>query len=123
MNFDNENFNTKVRSPCVFVPNKSGHDFSASLKYGPSIYVTEGLINRFSVGYMARKWHKALKESTSEDCILITSLTILTVIGAALFGHLHGRINLLIFRNNSYIKRTIVFDNLKEEENDKEDCE
>ena len=122
--FDDENFNTKLPGtesecnepvPKVFIPNKSGHDFSASSRYGIPIYVTQGLINRFSVGYMARKWFLSLKDSGKQDYLLITSLTILTVVGAAIFGWLHGRINLLIFRNNKYIARTIIFENLSQE--------
>lgn len=120
-----ENFNNylgKARSPTVFIPNKSGHDFSASSKYGSPIFVTQGMVNRFSVMHMARKWYDCLLQSTKEDYILITSLTILTVVGSAIFGWMHGRINLLVFRNNKYIARTIIFENLSKEieDDDKE---
>lgn len=115
-NLSVENFNANLLpSPVVFIPNKSGHDFSASSKYGTPIYITQGLVNRFGVGHMARKWYDSLKESKAEDYILITSLTILTVVGAAIFGWMHGRINLLVFRNNKYIARTIIFENLAKE--------
>lgn len=113
-----ENFNALAISTTedkkVFIPNKSGHDFSAAKKYGSFSYVTEGLVNRFSIGHIARKWMQKLVNSKSTDYILITSLTILTVVGAAIFGHLHHRINLLIFRNGKYIARTILFDQLKD---------
>ena len=125
MSVDIENLNINLeqypRDPIVFIPNKSGHDFSASSKYGTATYITQGLINRFSVGHMARKWALHLRSSLPSDFIMLTSLTILTVVGAAIFGHLHGRINLLIFRNNKYIARTVVFDQLFENLNDKED--
>jgi hypothetical protein len=117
-NSDVEIFNTEVCS--VFIPNKSGHNFSAASKYGLFNYVTTGLVNRFSVGHMARKWAFALKSSKPEDYIMLTSLTILTVVGAAIFGHLHGRINLLIFRNNKYIARTVIFKQLFETLNNNE---
>lgn len=108
----NINLPSEIR---IFIPNKSGHDFSASFKYGTPIYITQGLVNRFSVGHMARKWFLALHKSNKEDFIMLTSLTILTVIGAAIFGWMHGRVNLLIFRNNKYISRTVIFENLKED--------
>ena len=96
----------------VFIGNQSGHDFSPSSKYGYPVYVTKGLVNRFSVNYMARRWAFALLSSKKEDYILLTSLTILTVVGAAIFAYLHGSLNLLLYRNGKYINRTIDFKEL-----------
>lgn len=96
----------------VYIGNQSGHDFSPSSKYGSPIYVTKGLVNRFSVNYMARRWAFALLSSKKEDYILLTSLTILTVVGAAIFAYLHGSLNLLLYRNGKYINRTIDFKEL-----------
>lgn len=96
----------------VFIPNQGGHDFSKSSKYGTPVFVTKGLVNRFSVNVMARMWASSLKSSTKEDYILLTSLTILSVVGAAIFGYLHGGINLLIFRNDAYIARHLDFKSL-----------
>lgn len=112
---DIENLNTLVDAERkVFIGNQSGHDFSPSAKYGSAVYVTKGLINRFSVNYMARKWALSLLQSKREDYILLTSLTILTVVGAAIFAHLHGRLNLLLYRNGKYICRVIDFKELFE---------
>lgn len=110
--------------PRVFIANQSGHDFSDSERYGTPVYVTKGLVNRFSVNFIARKWALSLSNSTNKDYILVTSLTILTVIGAALYGHLHGCINLLLYRNERYIARKICFtDLLKSLSADDEDFE
>lgn len=119
MNFDIEIFNANSAPPSpaaesqrVFIANQSGHDFSPAERYGTLFYATKGLINRFSVNYMARTWAAALKDSKPNDYILVTSLTILTCIGCAIFGHLHGSINLLIYRNSKYISRRICFKQL-----------
>jgi hypothetical protein len=117
-NVENFNTNLEIIQPVVFIPNKSGHDFSDSVRYGASIYVTSGEVNRFSVMHMARKWYSALAKSKKEDYLLLTSLTILTVIGSAIFGWLHGRINLLIYRNGKYMARTIIFENLQSEQDE-----
>lgn len=112
---DIENFNTKVdQIPTVFICNQSGHDFSPSEKYGTPVYVTKGIINRFSVNYMARAWAVSLRDSKPTDYVLVTSLTILTCIGCAIFGYLHGSLNLLIYRNSRYIARKICFKSLFE---------
>jgi hypothetical protein len=100
------------RTNRVFIPNKSGHNFNDSRRYGEPVYITTGEVNRFSVGYMARKWMASLFDSKPTDYILLTSLTILTVVGASIFGWLHGRINILLFRNNKYILRTVDFKEL-----------
>jgi len=107
--------NFGIRSPVVFIANQSGHNFTDSERYGTPVYVTKGLVNRFSVNFIARKWALSLRDSTKEDYILVTSLTILTVVGAALFGHLHGCLNLLLYRNERYIARKIVFKDLLSE--------
>lgn len=108
-----QNFNIKDSElPKVFICNQSGHDFSPAERYGSLEYVTKGMINRFSVNYMARAWASALQRSKPNDYILITSLTILTCIGCAIFGHLHSSINLLIYRNGKYISRRICFKSL-----------
>lgn len=129
MNYDVENFNTNFvdasKDVRVYIANQSGHDFSQAERYGSLSYVTKGLINRFSVNYMARTWAVALKESKPNDYILVTSLTILTCIGCAIFGHLHGSLNLLIYRNSKYISRRICFKQLfaaiEDEKGDQDD--
>lgn len=118
-NLSVENFNAKlVTDRKVYIPNQSGHDFSNAEHYGFLEYVTKGILNPFSVNQMARSWVAKLKKSNKEDYIMVTSLTVLTVIGAALFGHIHGRINLLLYspRHNRYISRIICFRNLIKKE-------
>jgi len=120
---NDEKFNTKGVERKIFIPNKSGHDFSDCLRYGTPIYVTKGIVNRFSVNLIAREWELAMRESSKDDFILITSLTILTTIGAALFSHKHGTLNLLLFLNGRYIARKLDFLSLlslSEEENEED---
>ena len=100
--------------PKVFIPNQSAHDFSDALRYGDLDFISYGEIHCFSVGNMARRWMTKLLKSSDEDLILITSLTILNCVGCAIFGYLHGRLNLLLFKNERYIKRTLDFKQLKE---------
>jgi hypothetical protein len=98
--------------PNVYIPNKGAHDYSDAERFGSIVYVTTMNINRYSVGTMLRVWHKAFKNSTDEDYILITSLTILCCIGCALFALRHKKLNVLLFRNNKYMSRRLVLDDL-----------
>jgi membrane protein YqaA with SNARE-associated domain len=121
MIFDVENFNGSAeQSAKVFIPNKSGHDFSGSAKYGLPEYVTKGIVDRFAVQQQARFWMRSLMRSTKEDYILVSSLTILTCVGCAIYGWIHGRINLLLFRNNKYLSRTVIFSQLYQSMTEKE---
>ncbi len=99
------------RQPKVFVPNTgAGHDFSAALTHGsPLVYISEGVVNPFNTGLLMRLWKEALEDSIPEDLIMITSLPIICSIGAALFAHKHGTLNLLIFtKEGKYEKREML---------------
>jgi hypothetical protein len=93
--------------------NKGGHDLSAALKYGgPLIFMTDGSVNRFAVANMYRKFAEVLSESNPDDFILLTGLANMGAIACATFGYIHGRLNLLIFKDDRYISRTIVLSEL-----------
>lgn len=102
--------------PRVYIPNRGGHDYSPALKFGDLVFITEGYIDRWSTSQMYRSWVLALKDSSSTDYILETSLNTLCSIGAACFAHKHGRINLLLFKDGDYIERNIKVDQLLEGE-------
>lgn len=94
--------------PTVWIPNNSGHDFSAAERWGNLRFLTEGSINRFAVADMHRSFVPALAESEPEDYLLVTSLTIMNVVAAAILAAKHGRLNLLLFHNAAYIERRLV---------------
>ena len=92
----------------VFIPNLGAHDHSDAERYGELVYVTKGQIDKFATGTMYRIWLKALKDSSPDDIILQTGLTTLCEVGCAVFGAIHGRLNLLIWRNDRYLLREMV---------------
>lgn len=104
---NNQNNGKRIK---VFVPNKgSGHDYTDAHKYGDLVFVTVGRLNPFNVGLQFRKWEESLAQSNPEDLIIVTSLPVLCMIGAAIFGEMHKRINLLVFHSDgSYRRRDIV---------------
>lgn len=106
--------------PNIYVANKGGHDYSPAEIYlepgGKFIFVSEGTQNRFSIANMARVWGGILLNSSKEDMILITSLTILNCVGCALFAAKHKQINFLLYRNERYLKRTLMVEQILEAE-------
>lgn len=102
----------------VYVPNKSGHDFSAAESYGNLVFVSEGYIKRNNVAEMYRLCAEAINNSSETDYIIQTGLPTLFGILCASFAFKHGRLNLLLHEVNTemphgrYIERQLVLDQL-----------
>lgn len=109
-----------LRSPKVFVPNRSGHDFTSAERYGELVYLTEGSVNRFQVANIMRDCQEAMKDAAAGDFILISSLSVINSVACALFAYKFGRLNLLQFDNRKGItlSRSIVMSHLQKEEAD-----
>ena len=92
----------------VFIVNKSAHDFSEAEPYGDIIFLSEGPMNRYATNNMHRKFNEILKDSTKEDYIVPCSLNVMNSIACAVFALKHGTLNLLLFKNGSYIERNLI---------------
>ena len=96
----------------VYIPNKGHHDYTDAKRFGSLSFVTKGSQNKFGVANMARCWDAAIENSSPHDYILVTSLSILSCVGAAAFAAKHdGRVNFLLWKKDRYIARTIVLNN------------
>ena len=96
----------------VYVVNKGGHDFSSAESYGELVYLSEGSLNRYAVTNMYRQFSDILKESDSEDYILLTGLTTMGVVACSIFSYLHGKLNILLFKQGRYVDRSLVLSEL-----------
>lgn len=96
----------------VFVVNQGGHDYSAASRFGTLVYCTKGELSKYDTGMMFRELVGAMQDSEDDDYILLTSLTTLCSVAAALFAYKHGRVNFLIYRDNDYVERKLVFDGI-----------
>jgi len=94
----------------VYVVNDGGHDFSAAEKFGPLVFLSKGPINRYAITQMYRKFSDVLKNSKPYDYILCTSLTQMNMVATAIMAAKHGKINLLIHKNDGYIARSLKLD-------------
>jgi len=93
----------------VFIVNKSSHDFSAALQYGNLVFLSEGPVNRYATNNMCRMFGDRLKDSSPDDYIVPCSLNVMNSIACAIFSHMHGRLNLLLFKDGEYIERNHIF--------------
>lgn len=85
--------------PRVFIPNKGFHDFSAAERFGELIYLTEDAIpTGLSVNQIYRLITNKMAESSSDDMLLICSLSILNAAAASVLARKHGCVNYLIYQ-------------------------
>ena len=97
----------------VFIPNKSGHNFSDAERFGELIYVTEGNVDRFNTSYMYRAFAEVFEgKSSKDDYLLVSSMNVLNCIAAACFARKHGTLNLLLFSRGEYVERELNIDAL-----------
>ena len=110
----------------VYIINKGGHNHEDAERYGELVFLSEGNINRYATNSIYRRFATILENSSSEDYILITGLSVMSSIACSIFSRVHGRINLLLYKSTRgekeghYIERTIIIDDLlKEKDNGK----
>lgn len=92
----------------VYIVNKSNHDFGPASKYGEVIFLSEGPMNRYATNNMLRQFQDGMKDSAKEDYIVPCSLNVMNSIACAIFAHKHGCLNLLLFKDGTYIERNHV---------------
>ena len=92
----------------VYIVNKSSHDFSPAKAYGDIVFLSEGPMNRYSTNNMHRIFSDKMKGCKAGDYIVPCSLNVMNSIACALFAFWHGKLNLLLFKNGSYIERNLV---------------
>lgn len=103
------------KKPKVLVVNRSSHDYSMAEDFGELVFMTEGnMPSRYAASKMFRAFEPFIKESKKTDFILLTSMTIMCSIACSMFASKHGRLNLLLYKQDTkaegrYIKRTIIF--------------
>ena len=92
----------------VYVVNKSSHDFSPAEEYGELVFLSSGPMNRYSTNNMVREFSERMKNSSPGDYIVPCSLNVMNAIATAIFAHKHGTLNLLLFRQGTYIERNHI---------------
>jgi hypothetical protein len=91
----------------VFIINRGVHDFACAKRFGELTYLSDGPVSKYATTVMMREFSKALKDSTEEDYILLTSLTVMCVIACVIFAMKHKKLNLLLLKDNDYTERRL----------------
>lgn len=103
----------KLRSPKVYIPNKSYHNYTKAEKFGELVFLTEGKVNKTKPNDIARDIAEAMKDAQANDFIMITSLSVICGLACGMFAHRFGRLNLLLHdehsKEDAYLFRELVF--------------
>ena len=94
--------------PKVFIINKSSHNFHATKKFGHQVFLSEGLMDRYATTNIHRQFNVFLKDSKSEDYIVLCSLNVMNAIACSIFAKKHGTLNLLLYKKGRYLERNLV---------------
>ena len=97
----------------VFIVNKSSHDFSPARHFGELVFLSEGPMDRYKANNMVRQFLPELRKSSPSDLLLPCGLGVMNMIAASIFVHLHGRLNILLYKNKSYKEINLVFDEVE----------
>jgi hypothetical protein len=97
-----------VKKRKVFILSDGGHDYSAAEKFGQIIFCTEGPIHKDDVSQMYRTLNQALLDADAKDYILVSSLTSLCMVAAAIMADAFGEVHLLIHHNGRYEERDLM---------------
>ena len=103
----------------VYIVNRGCHDHSDAERFGKILYLSEGAVNRYAVAAMYREFINGMKDSSPEDFILLTGLSVMSSLACSIFARKHGRLNLLLYKSSRtpgerghYVDRAIMIDEL-----------
>ncbi|MDI6785093.1 MAG: hypothetical protein QMD92_00130 [bacterium] len=96
----------------VYCINNGGHDYSDALRFGKIKFLSEGPVSKFAISKMYRDFAMKLRESAPTDYILLSGLTTMACVACSCFAFLHGRLNILIFKDNRYVERKLMLGEL-----------
>lgn len=94
----------------VYVLSDGGHDYSAAEKFGDIVICSEGALHKDDIAQMYRILSDAMYDAKVHDYILVSSLTSLCMVGAAIMSNNFGKVNMLIYRDGRYVERNLVLE-------------
>ena len=94
----------------VFIVNNGGHDYSQAERFGEIVFCTDQPIKKDDIHQMYRELSLALQDAKPDDYLLVSSLTSLCMIAAAILADRFGELHLLLFSGGDYICRDLILE-------------
>lgn len=92
----------------VYVTNYAGHDYSVAEKFGKLVFVTRGYISFQSLDRVKYAVSEGIKGSEPEDYLLLSGTSIICVLAAIAWYHLHKYVRLLVWDMKGDCYREVV---------------
>lgn len=96
--------------PKVFIVSDGGHDYSDAERFGELVYCTEGVIRKDDIAQMYRELNGKLALAEPGDYLLISSLTSLCSVAAAILGFQFGEVHFLLYKDGQYVSRDLILE-------------
>jgi len=96
--------------PKVFIVSDGGHDYSDAERFGELVYCTEGVIRKDDIAQMYRELNDKLALAEPGDYLLISSLTSLCSVAAAILGFQFGEVHFLLYKDGQYVSRDLILE-------------
>lgn len=99
------------KRPKVFILNKGAHDYSDAERFGDLVFLTEGYIHVHDPNSLFLQLEEALDQVTEDDYLVVSSFPILNLLAGILLCERVEKLNLLIYKQGSYIERNLSLNN------------
>lgn len=93
----------------VYIPNHAGHDYTAANKFGDVKVITTGRLEKYKLHEFYTLCEEELKEANEDDYILLSGLSSVCVIACSILSHRFGRLNILVYKGDRYVKYNFNF--------------
>ena len=92
----------------VYILNEGTHDSSGAESFGEIVYCTSGLLPKRDINRLFLELDQTLAESRADDLIMLSSLSSLCSVAAAMMAAMHGEVHFLIYHDGRYYEETLI---------------
>lgn len=92
----------------VYIVSDGGHDYADAERFGEIVFCTEGVIKRNDIAQMYREIGQTLMDAQAEDYLLVSSLTSMCMVAAAIMADQFGEVHFLIYDNGKYEAHDLI---------------
>lgn len=96
--------------PKVFIVSNGGHDYSDAARFGELVFCTENVIRKDDIAQMYREIKQTLTVAEHGDYLLISSLTSLCSVAAAILAYQFGEVHFLLYKDGQYVPRDLILE-------------
>lgn len=92
----------------VFVLNDGGHNYTDAERFGEIVICTTGTVAKDNISMMYRQLSDTLIDAHAEDLIMVSGLTSLCMVAAAMMADQFGEVHMLVHKDGKYEERDLM---------------